>query len=61
MEPERLKAARQNKLHFEGRECKHEGHGKTRYTINNRCVKCTRDAANRNYAKIRAMLAAARG
>lgn len=57
MHPARLKAAAKRKHIYEGEPCK-KGHGTQRYTINARCVQCTREATKRQHAKVRAMLAA---
>jgi hypothetical protein len=57
MNPARLKAAAAGKHIYKGEPCKKE-HGKDRYTINGRCVTCTKDASKAQTAKVRALLAA---
>jgi hypothetical protein len=55
MNPARLKAAAKNKSTYIGEPCK-KGHGTQRYTINNRCVICTREASAKQHQKVRELL-----
>jgi peptide methionine sulfoxide reductase MsrB len=58
MHPARLIAAAAKKHIFKGDPCK-KGHGKDRYTINGRCVTCTKEASVNQNRRVRELLAQA--